>query len=212
MLVQDVMQMKLFTVTPETTLPEALRLTSQRGIRHLPMLDGDRLAGILSDRDLKRAMASSATRLEVHELAYLTSRVRVDEIMTRTVITIAPTASIEAAACLMVQEKIGALPVMEGSRLIGLVTETDVLRLFVRAMGATEPSIRLDVVVGNRPHALAEVVQAVEAAGAEISSLMTLAGEGGFREVVMRVRTINPTPVVWSLETRGFTARQTWRR
>src|SRR5262249_40392268 len=120
---------------------------------------------------------------------------------------------IETAACLMVQEKIGALPVTDGSRLVGIVTETDVLRLLVRAMGATELlSSRLDVVVGNRPHAVSEVVQAAEAAGAEISSLMTLTGEGGCREVVMRVRTINPTPIVWSLETRGFKARETWRR
>ena len=68
MLVRDVMQTKLHTVTPVTTLPEALRLTSERGVRHLPVLDGDRLVGILSDRDLKRAMASPATSLEAHGL------------------------------------------------------------------------------------------------------------------------------------------------
>ena len=88
MLVQDVMQTKLHTVTPATTLPEALRLTNHRGVRHLPVLDGDCLVGILSDRDLKRAMASPATSLEVHELNYLLDRLRVEEIMTRTVITI----------------------------------------------------------------------------------------------------------------------------
>jgi acetoin utilization protein AcuB len=211
MLVQDVMQTKLYTVTPETTLPEALRLTGQRGIRHLPVLEGDQLVGIVSDRDLKRAMASPATGLAAQELAYLLDRLRIGEIMTRTVITIGAMFPVEAAARLMVQEKIGALPVTDGGRLIGLVTETDVLRLFVRAMGVGEPSSRLDVLVGNRPHALAEVVQAVEATGAEISSLVTLAGEGGFKEVVLRVRTINPAPAVWSLTARGFTARETWR-
>jgi acetoin utilization protein AcuB len=211
MLVQDVMQTKLFTVTPETTLPEALRLTGQRGVRHLPVLDGDRLVGILSDRDLKRAMASPATSLEAHELTYLLDRLCVAEIMTRTVITIGRTFPIEAAACLMVQEKIGALPVTDDGRLVGLVTETDVLRLFVRAMGAGEPSSRLDVVLGNRPHALAEAVQAIDDAGADISSIMTLATEGGFKEVVLRVRTINPAPVVWALQARGFTAREAWR-
>jgi acetoin utilization protein AcuB len=211
MLVQDVMQTKLFTVTPETTLPEALRLTGQRGVRHLPVLDGDRLVGILSDRDLKRAMASPATSLEVHELTYLLDRLCVAEIMTRAVITIGPTSPIEDAARLMVLEKIGALPVTDGDRLVGLVTETDVLRLFVRALGAGEPSTRLDVGLGNRPHALAEVVQTVGAAGAEISSLVTLASEGGYKEVIVRVRTINPAPVVWALQARGFTARETWR-
>src|SRR5512132_2365256 len=178
MLVQDVMQTKRFSVTPDTTLPEAVRLTGQRGVRHLPVLDGDRLVGMLSDRDLKRAMASPATSLEAHELRYLLDGLRVGEIMTRAVITIGPMFPIEDAARLMVMEKIGALPVTDGDRLIGLVTETDVLRLFVRAMGAGEPATRLEVVVGNRPHALAEAVQAGEAAGAEISSLVTLASEG----------------------------------
>jgi hypothetical protein len=96
MLVQDVMQLKFFTVTPETTLPEAIRLTGQRGIRHLPVLDGDRLVGIVSDRDLERAMASPATSLEVHELMYLLDNLRVGEIMTRTVITIGPPGEVES--------------------------------------------------------------------------------------------------------------------
>src|SRR5262249_43919339 len=193
------------------TLPEALRLTTQRGIRHLPVLDGEQLVGIVSDRDLKRAMASSATSLEVHELYYLLDKLRIAEIMTRAVITIGPAFPIEAAARLMIQEKIGALLVTDCERLVGLVTETDVLRLFVRAMGAGEPSTRLDVILGPRPHALAEVVQAVEATGAEISSLVTLVGDRGLKEAVIRVRTINPGPVVWSLQARGFTARETWR-
>ena len=210
MLVQDVMQTKLFTVTPTTTLPEALRLTAQRSVRHLPVLDGERLVGIVSDRDLKRAMASSATSLEAHELNYLLDRLQVREFMTGVVITIGPTFPVEDAARLMVLEKIGALPVTDGERLVGLVTETDVLRLFVRALGAGEPSSRLDVVIGDRPHALAEVVQTVEATGAEISSVVTLTGNN-VKEVVLRIRTINPRPVVWALHARGFTAREVWR-
>jgi acetoin utilization protein AcuB len=142
MLVQDVMQTKLFTVTPETTLPEALRLTGQRGVRHLPVLDGDRLVGILSDRDLRRTMASPATSLEAHELNDLLDRLRVGEIMTRTVITIGRMFPIEAAACLMVQEKIGALPVIDDGRLVGLVTETDVNEAEANALAAYLASLR----------------------------------------------------------------------
>lgn len=212
MLVQDVMQTRLYTVTPATTLPDALRLISQRGVRHLPVVDDEGLVGILSDRDLKRAMASSATSLERHELNYLLDRVRVGELMTKGVITIGRQSPIEEAACLMVQEKIGALPVTEEGRLIGLVTETDVLRLFVRAMGAGEPSSRLDVRLDDRPHALAEAVQAIDAAGAEISSIMTLIDEDGSKDMILRVRTINPAPVISALEAHRFTARQPWRR
>jgi acetoin utilization protein AcuB len=212
MLVQDVMQTKLYTVTPETTLPEALRLTAQRGVRHLLVLDGDRLVGILSDRDLKRAMPSPATSLEVHELNYLLERLQVRELMTKAVITIGPTFPIEEAARLMVLEKIGALPVTDGERLVGIVTETDVLRLFVQALGAGEPSSRLDIVLGDRPHALAEAVRTVEEAGGDISSLVTLSGGAGLKEAVMRVRTVSLRPVVWALERRGFPTREAWRR
>jgi acetoin utilization protein AcuB len=212
MLVQDVMQTKLHTVTPATTLPEALRLTTQRGVRHLPVLDGDRLVGILSDRDLKRAMASSATSLGAHELNYLLDRLRVEEIMTRTIITIGRMSAVEEAASLMVQEKIGALPVTDEGRLVGIVTETDVLRLFVRAIGAGEPSSRLDVMLDSRPHALAEAVHAIDTAGADIASIMTLAGAGGSKEMIARIRTINSAPVVRALEDRRFTVHQAWRR
>ena len=86
------------------------------------------------------------------------------------------------------------------------------LRLFVRAIGAGEPSSRLDVMLDNRPHALAEAVQAINAAGADIASIMTLSGSDGSKEMVIRLRTISPAPAVWALEAHRFTARQAWGR
>ena len=211
MLVQDVMQSKVVTITPETTLPEAVRLARARGVRHLPVVEEGKLVGIVSDRDLKQAMASPATSLEIHELHYLLDRLNVAEIMTRGVITIGPMFPVEEAARLMVTEKISALPVTDAGRLVGIVTETDVLGLFVKAMGAGEPSSRLDVVLGDHPHALAEVVEAVEGAGALISSVMTLANRAGLKEAVIRIATINPGPTVKALESRGYSVRESWR-
>jgi acetoin utilization protein AcuB len=211
MLVQDVMHTTLTTITPKTTLPQAMRLVQQRGIRHLPVVENGELVGIVSDRDLKRAMASPATSLEVRELNYLLDRLTVAEIMTRAVITIAPMFPVEEAARLMVKEKISALPVTEGGRLVGIVTETDVLELLVKAMGAGEPSSRLDVMLGDRPSALAEAVKAVEGAGATIASIVTLANRAGLKEAVIRVATINPGPAIKALEARGFAVRESWR-
>lgn len=211
MLVQDIMQPSVITVTPRTTLPEALRLVQQRGIRHLPVVDEGRLVGIVSDRDLKRSMASPATGLERHELAYLLERVTLADIMTRAVITIAPMFPVEEAARVMVREKISALPVTEAGRLVGILTETDVLDLFVRAMGAGEPSSRLDVTLGDRPSALTEVVDTIEGAGAPIASVMTLKNRAGLKEAIVRVATINPTRAVQALAGRGYTVRDSWR-
>jgi acetoin utilization protein AcuB len=211
MLVSDVMQSKVVTITPQTTLPEAIRLARERGIRHLPVLAEGKLVGIVSDRDLKQAMASPATSLEVHELNYLLARLTVSEIMTPVVITIGPMFPVEEAARLMVNQKISALPVTEGGRLVGIVTETDVLTLFVETMGAGEPSSRLDVMLGDRPSALADVVHAVEGAGAPIASIMTLKRSAGLKEAVIRVATINPGPAIKALESRGYAVRETWR-
>ncbi|HET7874386.1 MAG TPA: CBS and ACT domain-containing protein [Methylomirabilota bacterium] len=211
MLVQDVMQTELLTITPETTLPEAIKLVQRRGVRHLPVVEGQTLVGIVSDRDLKRAMPSGATSLSAQELNYLLDRVQVGEFMTRTVITVAPIFPVEEAARLMVSEKISALPVTDGERLVGIVTETDVLALFARAMGALEPSSRLDVVMDDQPGALGRVVQAVEGSGAVISSIMTLETPSGVKEAVIRIATINPRQAIRALEAGGYTVRQPWR-
>jgi len=211
MLVRDVLTPNVISVSPKTTLPEAVRLMRERGIRHLPVVEDGKLVGIVSDRDLKRAMASPATSLEVHELTYLLNRLAVGEIMTRTVITIGAMFPVEEAARLMVMEKVSALPVTDADRLVGIVTETDVLDLFVRAMGAETPSSRLDVRLGDRQNALAEVVRLTEDAGAAVSSVMTLVDREGRKEAVLRLATINPGPAVKALEARGYTVTAPWR-
>ena len=175
------------------------------------MVDDDVLVGIVSDRDLKQAMASPATSLETHELNYLLEALTVDEIMTRAVITVGRRFPIEEAARLMVREKVSALPVTETGRLVGIVTETDVLEMFVKAMGAGEPSSRIDVMLTERTAPLADVVYALEEARAGISSVMTLVDPAGRRNVVIRVRTIDPGPAIACLEARGYTVRSPQR-
>jgi CBS domain-containing protein len=207
MLVEDVMQAAVITITPKTSLTEAVRLVRHRGIRHLPVVEDDRLVGIVSDRDLKQAMASPATALESHELRYLLDALTVDEIMTRAVVTVGRMFPIEDAARLMVTEKISALPVTERGTLIGIVTETDVLELFVKGMGAGEPSSRIDVRLGQNSTALADLVHAVEDASVEICSIMTLGDRAGQKDVVIRVRSIDPRPAIANLRTRGYAVR-----
>ena len=212
MLVRDIMRTPVVTIQSDTTLPEAIRLAAQRGIRHLPVLEEGKLVGIVSDRDLKRAMASSATSLEVHELTYLLDKVRVREIMARAVITITPLFPIEEAARLMVQERIGALPVTEAGDLVGIVTETDLLELFVNTMGAGEPSGRLEVLLDSRPGGLVDIARALEEAGVIISSLVTLRNRDGIREAVIRIATLHTGPAIEALRARGYTVRDADRQ
>ena len=207
MLVQDVMQRTVVTVTPDTPLTQVLRLLQRRGFRHVPVVDGGALVGIISDRDVKQSMVSAAMSADGRERDRLIERLTAGQIMTRSVRTIGPMFTVEDAVKLMVTHQISAVLVTEADRLVGLVTETDVLRLFARALGVLEPSSRLDVLVRERESGLGEVVRIVEASGARISSVMTLGAAGGGRELVLRLVTIDPGPATKALEVAGFTVR-----
>ncbi len=212
MLVQDIMQRGVVVLSPGTRLAEAMHLLQRRGVRHLPVLDQGRLVGIISDRDLKGAIASAVLSKSGPAIMSFLDRLTAAEVMTRDVVTIAPMFPVEEAARLMVTKKISALPVTEGERLVGILTETDVLHLFIRAMGVTEPSSRIDVTLGDEPHALDRVVQTVEGAGGVISSIMTLKSPvTGLKEAAIRLTTINPGPMIKGLEAQGFTVRDSWR-
>ena len=134
MRVRDLMTIHPITIPASLPVVEARRLMQERLIRHLLVVDGDELIGIVTDRDIRSNMPSPATSLSVWELNHLLSRLTAGEVMTTNVIVVEPDRPAAAAAALLLSEKIGALPVMEGSRLVGIVTETD----FVRAFAASE--------------------------------------------------------------------------
>ena len=211
MLVRDIMQDHPVSATPETRLPQLVRLLQRRGFRHVPIVEGGKLVGIVSDRDVKQSMTSAALMTEGPERARLLDELTAGQIMTRRVTTIGPTGGVEEAARLMATRKISALPVTEDDRLLGIVTETDVLHLFVRALGVIEPSSRLDVIVSDRAAGLSDIVRAAEETGSRISSVMTLETPTGEREVVLRLATIDPGPAVRALEGRGYVVRDAGR-
>jgi len=214
MLVQEVMQAPVITVTPVTTVPEGVRIVQTRGVRHLPVVAYGKLVGIVSDRDLERAIPSPATTLERHDLAmaYPLKRLTMAEVMTRPVLTISPLFPIEEAAQLMVANRVSALPVTESGQLRGILTETDVLRLLARVVEAWEPSSRVDVMLKPQPRALTDMVSTVEAAGMTVSSITILTNPAGVNEATIRFTTIDPAPAIKALEVKGYTVRNSWPR
>ncbi len=131
MLVHEIMTPQPIAISPETTLPEAMRLMKQHGFRRLPVLKNKKLVGIVTDRDLKEAMPSDATSLSIWELNFLLSKLEVSEIMQSPVFTVTENMSVEDAARLMLDKKIGGLPVMNKGVLTGMITTSDVLRAFI---------------------------------------------------------------------------------
>jgi acetoin utilization protein AcuB len=132
MKVRELMTGAPITVAPDTPVFEARQIMLRERIRHLLVTESRRLMGIVTDRDIRLNLPSQATSLSVWEMNYLLARLTVDQVMTRSVIIIGPDLDARDAARLMLEHKIGALPVLDGEHLIGIITETDVLRAFAR--------------------------------------------------------------------------------
>ena len=208
MIVRDVMQAHVVSATTETPMSHLARVLQRRGLRHIPIVDDGKLVGIVSDRDIKQATASAAASADGPARDRLVDGLTAGQVMTRGVITIGPMFGVEDAARLMATRKISALPVTEEDRLVGIVTETDVLHLFVRALGVLEPSSRVEVAMEPGDQTLGGVVHAVEGAGARIASVVTLEDPAGGREVVLRLATIDPRPALSALRSGGYRVRE----
>ncbi len=204
MLVNNRMIRDVVTALPGTSLADGLALMHERRIRHLPVLENGRLAGIVSDRDLRGAAPPIGSLPEEQRLQFLRER-RIAEIMKRDVVTVDPMTPIEEAARLMAARTIGALPVLEGDRLVGILTASDLLRGFVDLFGMNRPSSRIEVRIPNRPGELARVVKLI---GVEhkinIAGMVVPAVASGQSLAVIRIQALDPRPVIEGLRGLGY--------
>ena len=138
MLVRDKMTSPVVTFTADIPFQEALNLMKQRSIRRIPIVDNSsngQLIGIVSERDLLHAAPSPATSLNIWEMNYLLSKLKLGDLMTKRVVTVTPETPLQEAAALMLKHKVGGLPVLNGDRTIaGIITETDIFRAFVELL------------------------------------------------------------------------------
>jgi len=130
-IVRNWMSKKVLTVEPRTPIAEAYRLMKEKRVRRLPVVERGRLVGIVTLGDVREASPSSATSLSIWELNYLWAQLTVDRVMKTRLVTISPEATIRDAARLMLEHRIGGLPVVEGSEIVGIITESDIFRMLV---------------------------------------------------------------------------------
>jgi len=143
MTIRELMSGGLITVRRETPVLEARDLMAREKIRHLLVTDSDRtLAGIITDRDIRLNLPSQATSLSVWEINHLLTKLTVGQVMTSSMITIGPDRTAHDGAQLMLNHKIGALPVVEDGHLVGIITETDIVRAFIAMTRRAVPSVR----------------------------------------------------------------------
>ena len=178
MLVHERMSRHPITITEDTPINSALKFMRDEKVRRLPVLNKKgELVGIVSERDLLYASPSPATSLSIHELHYLISKIKVSEVMTRDVITVSEYTPLEEAARIMSDNKIGSLPVMRDGKLVGIITESDLFRIFIEILGARDMGVRLSMLVPEQPGILADITRAIADMGGNIISLGTFLGE-----------------------------------
>lgn len=191
MLVQHWMTRDVVTVEANTPFLEARLLLREKRIRHLPVVERGKLIGVITDRDLKEAAPSGATTLDVYELNYLLLQMKVRDLIKRELVTVKPTNSVEKAALLMHDHKIGCLPVVdEAGSLVGMITETDLLAVMVEILGYKEKGTRIAFQMPDRPEACQELVHVLRDFRLDFRSIVSTAlhTRPGFRDFVIRVK------------------------
>ena len=191
MLVQHWMTRNPITIEADTPFLEARLILKEKRIRHLPVMDRGKLIGVITDRDVKEAAPSGATTLDVYELNYLLLKMKVRDLVKNSPITIKPSNSVEKAALLMHDHRIGCLPVVdEAGKLVGLITETDLLEVMVEILGYKEKGTRIAFEVPDTPEACQELVHVLRDFRLDFRSIVSTAlhTRPGYRDFVIRVK------------------------
>jgi acetoin utilization protein AcuB len=176
------------TIRRDTSVTAALRLMRERRVRRLPVVDRrDRLVGIVSEKDLLNASPSPATSLSIWEIHDLLARLKVEAVMARDVVTVSEDAPVEDAARIMIDRKIGGLPVMRHEALVGIITETDLFKAFLELLGGRRSGVRVTAHTSGAKGTISRISSAVFNAGGDIVGL-------GFTEV-----TAGPAEPTWEM-------------
>lgn len=188
MFVSDWMTRKVITIAPDSSISDAVKLMKEKKIKHIPVVKNEKLKGIISDRDIREFSPSKATSLDVYELHYLLATTKVKELMRTRVFTITSGSPVEEAAMLMYDNSIGSLPVVEGSRVVGIISDRDIFKVLVDITGVRHGGHRIAVSVEDRPGSVREVADIIRKHGFSLKSILTSYEKAakGYRNVVIR--------------------------
>ena len=193
MFVREYMTPDPIVAGPDMSYPDAMSLIRKRKIRRLPVMERERLVGIVVEKDLLSNQPSPATTLSVFEIYSLLENLRVRQIMTRPVVTVGGDCPVEEAARIMVEHKIGCLPVMRDEALVGIITETDIFKALVEVLGGQETGFRLTLRLPERVGELARISSRIAEAGGNILAVTSSRLlESGQRVVTLKAIGVQP--------------------
>ena len=193
MLVNNWMSKEVVTIDANDSMQAALALMKKSDIRMLPVVKKGKLVGIVTDRDLKRASASDATTLDVHELLYLISKIKVQDIMTKNPVTVPQNFTVEETAEVLLKNKISGVPVVDqNGDIVGTITQTDLFRVIISLTGVGTRGIQFAFQLEDRPGSIKEVCDVIRKFQGRIVSILTsYEGVGeGYRKVYIRIHSI----------------------
>jgi len=203
MQVNDRMTPNPVTLTEDASFQDALHLMKEKNIRRLPVVAKDgHLIGIVVQKDLFSASPSSATSLSIFEVHYLLSKLKMKNVMTKRVVTVGDDCPLEEAARIMVDYKIGCLPILKEDKLVGIITETDIFKTFVEILGGREKGLRLTLDVTEKKGMLAAIAKEIAKQNGNILSVATFSGKNATdRIITIKVVDAPKESLLKSLET-----------
>jgi acetoin utilization protein AcuB len=206
MRIRDVMTKNPITVDSETLVLDAQKIMKENSIRRLPVVDKGNLVGIVTQHDLLQASPSPATSLSIHELNYLLARMKVKEIMKKNPMTLTPDTPFEEALKMGQDKKIGSFPVVENGKLVGIATESDIVRFLTHALGIREEGSRVTIEgLGGKFGDLEKIIAIANQRQTIILSMISLQRpEKKDWMIVLRLKTTDPDPIVRDFKKAGF--------
>ncbi len=193
MLVQNWMSKNVVTIDVNDSMQDAMKQLKEHGIRMLPVMKKCKLVGIITDRDLKKASASDATTLEIHELLYLLTKIKVKDIMTKNPITVPLNYTAEETAQVLLESKISGAPVVDDSgQVVGTITQSDLFRVLISLTGVRNGGIQFGFQIEDRPGSIKEVEDIIREYGGRMVSILTSYDDVpmGYRKVYIRMHSI----------------------
>ncbi len=207
MKVKERMTIGVKTVQMDTSVAEAFRLMKENNIRRLPVMDKNKLVGIVTLTDLNQAAPSTATTLSIHELNYLLAKTKIKDILPKKqrVVTVSPENYIETAAKIMRSKKVSGLPVLDNEKLVGIVTETDIFDALIDILGVKKAHSRIDLYVRERPGTLAEIIAIIANNGINIlNTVVYYEDKKDKYKIILRLESLENEAVIKELESKGY--------
>ena len=206
MFVRDVMTTNVVTISSTTSLADARRIMDAHRVRRLPVVDKGKLMGLVTRDALDRAGPSQVTTFSIHELSYLLGKLTVKEVMVKDVVTVSADATVEEGVALAQTRRVGALPVMEDNRLVGIVTTNDFFyKILNPILGIGKPGARLSVHNCSGTADVTKVLDAISKLGVGVSTMFTITHpDTGVQDFTIHLNTEDVSKVTGELQKRGY--------